>query len=789
MDLSPLEPRGNPLPLLHEPWLRARERVRCEIFQESEDISKVVAGEIAGLIRLKQAKGRRCVLGLATGSTPMHIYRELVRMHREEGLSFRNVQTFNLDEYLGVPPDSLQSYRRFMREHLSDHVDLPPGAARIPDGTVPLAEVPRHCAEYEKAIEEAGGIDLQLLGLGRTGHIGFNERGSSRGSTTRLITLDRVTRADAAADFFGERNVPRQAITMGVATILKTRRVILIAFGENKAGVAAQAVEGPVTPGVAASYLQEHPDATVYLDYAAAAGLTRVRCPWVLGPILWDETQVKKAATWLAQKVQKPLLKLTDDDYNENSLQDLLAERGPAYEIGLHVFYGLQRTITGWPGGKPSGAQPSEAVAVPFKQQGRAMGGASGDTKGDGQTTALPATRPQRAAAEMGPNTGSSGKQEGMTLPVRAAGVPCCKAAPAVQLRWQYTDHADAQALLPAPVPARTPGASSAFPKRILVLSPHPDDDVISMGGTLIRLIDQGHEVHVAYQTSGNIAVWDEDALRFADFAVQFGAAMGLGTADRAAEVAARIESFLRCKKPGEASWRVDSPEVQRIKTLIRYTEARSAWRTCGGDPSNTHFLDMPFYQTGRVVKAPLSTADVGLIVDLLERLRPHQVYAAGDLSDLHATHRTCLQAIFQALEAVRQRAWYRECGTTVLLYRGAWQEWEPYEVDLAVPLGPAELQQKIDAIWKHQSQKDRALFPGADPREFWQRAQDRNRATAELYDRLGLAEYEAMEAFVIYDPEHPARLFKAPLPSGEGAAVALKSSALADQPGCSEQQ
>ncbi|EFN53574.1 hypothetical protein CHLNCDRAFT_6736, partial [Chlorella variabilis] len=659
---------------------RARERLPTEIFLDSEDISRVVAAEIAALIRSRQAEGRRCVLGLATGSTPMHVYpcaaavrcyryctaTVLLVYRREEGLSFRNVLTFNLDEYHPMQPQALQavSYHRFMREHLLDHVDLPPGAAHIPDGTVPLAEVPKHCQEYERQIEEAGGIDLQapaILGLGRTGHIGFNERGSARGSTTRLITLDRVTRVDAASDFFGEGAVPRRAITMGVATILKAgrdpaplaelfaRRMVLMAFGENKAGVVRQAVEGPVSEQVAASYLQEHPDAAAYVDYAAAAGtlwsrrLTRVQCPWVLGPIAWDATQVKKAACWLAQQVGKPVLKLTDDDYSEHSLQ------AGSYDINLRVFYALQGTISGWPGGWAS----------------------------------------QRAAG--------------------AAAEP------------------------------------AAFPKRVLIMSPHPDDDVISMGGTLIRLVDQGHEVHVGYQTSGNIAVWDEDALRFADFAVQV----------RRPSQAWHLPfpTYLSFLPPPSPPPQVDSEEVLRTKALIRKCEARSAGRTCGADVANLHFLDMPFYQTGQVVKAPLSQADIDLLVALFDRIRragrPHQIFAAGDLSDPHGTHRTCLQA--RAAQQGICGDWYHECGTEVLLYRGAWQEWEPWEVDLAVPLSPAELQQKVDAIFKHQSQKDRALFPGADPREFWQRAQERNRATAALYDRLGLAEYEAMEAFVRY--------------------------------------
>ncbi|KAI7836737.1 hypothetical protein COHA_009375 [Chlorella ohadii] len=614
----------------------------------------------------------------------------------------------------------------------------------------------------------------QILGLGRTGHIGFNEKGSSRASATRLITLDRATRVDAASDFFGESNVPRRAITMGrapsrtwlpsivqVATILASRRIILMAFGENKAAIVRQAVEGPVSEQVAASYLQEHPDAVAFLDYAAAAGLTRVQCPWVLGPIQWTDTQVKKAVVWLAQQVGKPLLKLTDDDYNEHSLQDLLAEQGPSYDINLRVFYDLQRTITGWPGGRPPGMKGRGRNAAQHK---RHSGAAHAGTEA-GVAGSAAAAGSCKAAGQggLGAARGSSSGQEGEIKAHReddsesrasfggsgdgaeaADGPP----PPCIQLRRQYTDQGDSMA-------AATP-KSSVFPKRILVMSPHPDDDVISMGGTLIRMIDQGHEVHVAYQTSGEIAVWDADAVRFADFAVQFGAAMGLSDNERTSAIARKIESALHNKQPGE----VDSPEVLRIKSLIRRCEARSgklltAGRTCGADVRNLHFLDMPFYSTGKVVKDPLSQRDIDIVVDLL-----HQIYAAGDLSDPHGTHRTCLQAIFEALDTVRHRDWYTACSTEVFLYRGAWQEWEPWEADMVVPLSPGELQQKVDAIFKHQSQ-------------------DRNRATAALFDRLGLAEYEAMEAFVRYDPGAPSSLFKTPCADSRREKAALKGGEL----------
>jgi glucosamine-6-phosphate deaminase len=630
------------------------EKIPTCVFPTAADASAAVAQEIVALIRQRATEGKNAVLGLATGSTPTAVYNELVRMHREDGLSFRNVVSFNLDEYYPIARHELQSYHRFMHEYLFDFVDIPPENIHIPDGTIPIERVAEFCEAYERAIAEAGGIDIQLLGIGRTGHIGFNEPGSGRDSRTRLITLDRVTRIDAASDFFGEQYVPRRAITMGVATILAARKVLLLSFGEHKAAVLAQSIEGPVNSSVAASYLQSHPDARMVLDPAAAAGLTRSKCPWLLGPVEWDETLVRKAVIWLARQLGKAILKLTDEDYNEAGLQDLLASHGLAYTINLEVFRSLQETISGWPGGKP------DTLKRP------------GDIR-------------------------------------------------------RATD--------------------TIFPKRVLIFSPHPDDDAISMGGTLIRLVDQGHEVHIAYQTSGNIAVFDLDAIRFADFAADFNRLFGLGV-PAAQQVEKHIEEFLRNKKPGQ----VDSAEIQKIKTLIRRGESRAAARDCGVPLENLHFLDMPFYETGKVRKRPLGEDDICIVADLLERIRPHQIYAAGDLTDPHGTHRVCLAAIFQAVHRVKHQAWFKDC--EVWLYRGAWQEWEPERIEMAVPLSPQELLGKRSAIFKHQSQKDRAMFPGPDEREFWQRAETRNRTTAQLYDKLGLAEYEAIEGFVRWSPE-----------------------------------
>jgi glucosamine-6-phosphate deaminase len=655
----------------------APERIPVRVFESSARASAAVAAEIATLIRERAAAGRRAVLGLATGSTPQAVYDELARLHREEGLSFRNVVTFNLDEYYPMQPEELQSYRRFMRECLFDHVDIDPANAHVPDGAVARDEVAAYCERYERMIEAAGGIDIQLLGIGRTGHIGFNEPGSPRDSRTRLVHLDKVTRMDAASDFFGERNVPRTAITMGVGSIVGARRVILLAFGEHKAAIIKRAVEGEITPAVAASFLQQHPGVQFVLDPAAAAELTRFKTPWLLGPIeqlglAWDHKTTRKAAIWLARTLEKPILKLTDEDYSEHGLQDLVTARAGAYNINIEVFRALSSTITGWPGGKPSDAG--------------------------------------RAKAE----------------------------------------------------------SRAAFPKRIIVFSPHPDDDVISMGGTFIRLCEHGHEVHVAYQTSGNIAVWDEAALRHADFVTEFLRAFPpVGGADAAERLESSIAAFIRRKRAGE----VDTPELQQIKRLIRRTEARAAARYSGVREENIHFLDLPFYETGRVKKKPIGEEDVRITTDLLERVQPHQVYAAGDLSDPHGTHRVCLAAVTSALRRLASREWMKD--TTVWLYRGAWQEWGPEEIEMAVPLSPDELARKRIAIFKHESQKDKALFPGPnDPREFWQRAEDRNRATAKLYDKLGLAEYEAIEGFVRWVPSAADGARPAPQSGGQAAAA-----------------
>lgn len=623
------------------------EKIKTSIFKTSEKGSLYVATEIAELIKEKERDGLKCVLGLATGSTPTSVYSQLIKFH-QAGLSFKNVVTFNLDEYYPMQGDSLQSYVRFMHELLFDHIDINPENIHIPDGTLPREKVSEFCLQYESKIESLGGIDLQILGIGRTGHIGFNEPGSSERSLTRLITLDQVTRVDAASDFFGEENVPTKAITMGVGTILKSRRIIMMAWGEGKAAVVRQAVEGPVTDQIPSSFLQLHSNATVVLDEPASSELTRIKTPWLLESCTWDDKQVRKAVVWLCQQLKKPLLKLTNNDYMEHGMADILTVYGSAYKVNIKVFNELQHTITGWPGGKPNADDSS---------------------------------RPERA----------------------------------------------------------TP-----FPKRVIIFSPHPDDDVISMGGTFIRLVDQGHEVHVGYQTSGNIAVFDDEAVRFADFVKDFNELFKLSKKE-GAEIYQRIVKSIKAKNAGQ----VDSDEVLEIKALIRRGEAKAGCRYVGIPDSNAHFLDMPFYETGKVKKKPLGEKDIDIVADLIRKVKPHQIYAAGDLSDPHGTHRVCLSAIYQAIDRLKDEPWMKDC--YVWLYRGAWQEWDISEIEMAVPLSPDELIRKRRAIFKHQSQKDSALFPGNDKREFWVRAEDRNHATAAIYNQLGLPEYEAIEAFVRY--------------------------------------
>ncbi|MBA2744988.1 MAG: glucosamine-6-phosphate deaminase [Flavisolibacter sp.] len=626
----------------------AFERIPVKIFDEARSGSAFAAAEIAKLIREKQDKGENVVLGLATGSTPKSLYAELVKLHREEGLSFRNVITFNLDEYYPIERDAWQSYNSFMHRLLFHHVDIDPVNIHIPDGTLPKEDIKKHCVAYEKKIEEAGGIDLQVLGIGNNGHIGFNEPGSSLFSRTRLINLENSTRLANAYEFANISEVPRLALTMGISTIMKARRIILMAWGPSKAGVVQKSVEGPVTETVPASLLQQHHDCTFIIDEVAASELTRFKSPWLTGEIDWTSKMIKKAVVNMALKLKKPILSLTNNDYNEYGLGDLIVEEGDAYEINLQVFYMLRDSITGWPAGKPDAHLP---------------------------------THPER---------------------------------------------------------------SEPYPKKVIIFSPHPDDDIISMGGTFQRLHDQGHDVHVAYQTSGNIAVTDEFVTRFLDFAVGFEAIAGINN-NKSASILHDVRHFIHNKKSNQ----IDTDQIRAIKGLIRRCEAKATCRSVGISEGNVHFQNLPFYETGTIEKNPMGEEDVRLTMELLREIEPQQIFCAGDLADPHGTHKVCLDVVFESLKRIKKEGddWVKGCW--LWLYKGAWQEWNIDEIEMAVPMSPDQVARKRYGIFIHQSQKDMVPFQGSDSREFWQRAEERNAATANLYAQLGLTHYAAMEAFV----------------------------------------
>jgi glucosamine-6-phosphate deaminase len=623
------------------------EKIPVKIFKSLQEGSVFIAREVAALIREKEARKEKCILGLATGSSPKTLYAELVRMHKEEGLSFKNVIAFNLDQYYPIDQDALQSYKRFMKKHLFDVVDINPANCHIPNGEWKKEDIKTHCAEYEQLIESVGGIDLQILGIGNNGHIGFNEPGSSIVSKTRLVPLDNSTRVANSKEFQNISKVPRLAITMGIGTILKAKRILLMAWGQIKAPVIQKAVEGNLTEQIPASLLQQHNDCLFVTDDLASSDLTRFKSPWLTGECEWTPQMVRKAVVNTALKLGKPILSLTNTDYNDNGLSDLLVEKGDAYEINLQVFYMVRDSITGWPGGKN---QP-----------------------------------------------------------------------------------------LPNP-----PERMNPYPKRCIIFSPHPDDDIISMGGTFMRLHDQGHDVHVAYQTSGNIAVTDEFVTRFLDFAVGFEELVG-SDSSKSLEVLKNATSFLTNKRNSEA----DTSEVRSIKGLIRRCEARATCHYVGLSDNNIHFQNLPFYETGTIEKKPMGEEDVRITVELLRKVKPHQVYCAGDLADPHGTHKVCLDIVFESMRRLKASGepWVKDCW--VWLYKGAWQEWDVSEIEMAIPMSPDQVVKKRFGIFIHQSQKDMVPFQGSDSREFWQRAEDRNANTANLYAQLGLTKYAAMEAFV----------------------------------------
>ena len=623
------------------------EKIPVEIFTDTREGSCFVAAEIARLIREKQAKGEACVLGLATGSTPISMYAELVRLHKEEKLSFKNVITFNLDEYYPIERDAFQSYWSFMHRHLFNHIDIAPENIHLPNGSLPKDQIKQYCQGYEQEIEDAGGIDLQILGIGNNGHIGFNEPGSSFISRTRLIVLDNNTRTANGKDFQNIAKVPRLAVTMGIGTIMKARRILLMAWG-MKAPIIAKTVEGNVTEQVPASILQQHNNCTFVIDETAASDLTRFKSPWLTGDIEWTPKIIKRAVVNMALKLGKPVLSLTTHDYNENGLGDLLVEKGDSYEINLQVFYMVRDSITGWPGGKPDAVIPAH------------------------------------------------------------------------------------------------PERSEPYPKRCIIFSPHPDDDIISMGGTFMRLHDQGHEVHVAYQTSGNIAVTDEFVTRFVDFAVGFEALIGTDN-QKSREILASAQKFLSAKKKDQR----DTPQIREIKGLIRRSEAKATCKYVGLPDANIHFQNLPFYETGTIDKKPMGEEDIVITMELLNKIKPHQIFCAGDLADPHGTHKVCLDIVFESLKRIKTSgaSWINDCW--VWLYKGAWQEWDIADIEMAIPMSPDQVMKKRYGIFIHQSQKDMVPFQGSDSREFWQRAEERNANTADLYAQLGLTRYAAMEAFV----------------------------------------
>ena len=620
------------------------ENIEIKIYNDSDIASKAVSDHIIEKINQKTKRGEAFVLGLATGSTPIKVYRNLIQAHKKGIVSFKNVYTFNLDEYFPMDSASIHSYVQFMHQNLFDEIDIPKDQIHIPDGMLSHAKVESYCSEYESRIETLGGIDLQLLGIGRTGHIGFNEPGSSFDSETRLVWLDPVTRKDAASSFFAEKNVPTRAITMGMKTIMQAKEVLLLAWGESKVSIIRDVVEGGISNEIPATLLQKHDNCKFILDKAAASELTREKTPWLVGPCVWDSKLIRKAVIWLAHTSDKSIPKLTKADFLNHHLAELYyAPEFNLKEATDQVFKSLQSAFELW------------------------------------------------------------------------------------NLNIENINK-----------------SNNGVAKKAVVFSPHPDDDVISMGGTLIQLVDNGFDVHVAYQTSGNIAVHDDDVLRFLQFCLD------TNPNDIALQkLVAQTKDFFKNKQEGQP----DLKKIQELKAFIRKGEALAACRVCGVNESQGHFMNLPFYETGVVKKNPHSDADIKQTYALLDEIKPDKIFAAGDLSDPHGTHRVCLQILFDTIEQLikDKKQWVQDC--EIWLYRGAWQEWDVSDIEMAVPMSPDDLMKKRHAIFKHQSQKDKAMFQGPDEREFWQRSEYRNRKTAKEYNALGLAEFEGVEGFVRYYP------------------------------------
>lgn len=626
------------------------EKLPVAIYEEAGKAAVEIANDISAEIQKKQKEGKPFVFGISGGVSPVPVYEELVRLHKEEGLSFKNVVVYNTYEFYPVL-DFSYSNLQMLKDVFLDKIDIDPKNINSPNATVEKDLISEVCEEFEKKLEISGGIDYLLLGLGRKGNVGFNMPGSSLHSQTRMVMLDGDSRADISRNFGSLDKVPVSAITMGLYDMMEAKKITLLAWGEQKAESIRDIVEGAVIDSVPGSVLQTHPEATIYVDIAAASELTRLSRPWLVTNCEWDSKLIRRAIVWLCGIVDKPILKLTNKDYNENGLSELIALYGSAYNVNIKIFNDLQHTITGWPGGKPE----------------------ADDTY-----------RPERA---------------------------------------------------------------NPYPKKVIIFSPHPDDDVISMGGTFQRLVNQGHEVHVAYQTSGNIAVGDEEVIRYISVLKSLNNKFDIDS-EKLQNKYDEILYFLMHEKTKED---LDTPDILFIKSRIRREEARSADRYVGLSNENVHFLDLPFYETGKVKKNPISEKDVLIMKDFIETIKPHQIYVAGDLADPHGTHKVCLDAILAAIDILKVEDWYKDC--RVWMYRGAWMEWEIDHIEMAVPLSPEELRQKRNAILQHQSQMESAPFLGDDERLFWQRSEARNRATAEMYWKLGLASYEAIEAFVEYKP------------------------------------
>ena len=626
------------------------EKMPLSIFEQAEAASIEIANDLVKQLKKSQSENKPFVIGVPGGSSPIYVFQELVRQHKEEGVSFKNVIVFNIYEFYPVPEPSLTSLYS-IREMFLNHVDIDPENVHSIDPSIEKDLIASKCEEFEQTLHSFGGMDYLLLGLGSKGNISFNMPGSNLHSQTRLVILDGDSRRDIASRYDTLEKVPVSAITMGMADLMAAKKIALMAWGEQKAESIEKMIEGGVTEAVPASVLQTHPDAEAYVDLDAAHFLTRLSKPWLVTNCDWTNKLIRRAIVWLCDVVKKPILKLTNKDYNENGLSELVALYGSAYNVNIKIFNDLQHTITGWPGGKPN----------------------ADDTN-----------RPERA----------------------------------------------------------TP-----YPKKVIIFSPHPDDDVISMGGTFQRLVNQGHDVHVAYQTSGNIAVGDEEVIRYASVFKHFLKEFDADNV-KAKEQTNEILKFLMKDKAGDD---IDTSEVRYLKGRIRREEAMSAVRYVGIPASNVHYLDLPFYETGKVKKDPISIKDVEIVKDLIESIKPHQIYVAGDLADPHGTHKVCLDAILAAIDVLKTEEWYSDC--RVWMYRGAWAEWEIDHIEMAVPISPEELRSKRNSILRHQSQMESAPFLGDDERLFWQRSEERNRATADMYDKLGLASYEAIEAFVEYKP------------------------------------